>query len=102
MSERVNIQYTIELDELGSEVRRIYKRAQDIASELELSEFNETNILSSEILSDIEKTRLKLVSLDSTLKDVQNIVSGYLQYKLVPPDTFEDDDVDSDAIEITE
>ena len=102
MSDRVNIQYTIELDELGSEVHRIYKRAQDLVSELELSEFNETNILSSEILSDIEKTRLKLVSLDSTLKDVQNIVSGYLQYKLVPPDTFEDDDVDSDAIEITE
>tara|TARA_R100000657_G_C4672816_1_gene117730 strand:- start:1261 stop:1569 length:309 start_codon:yes stop_codon:yes gene_type:complete len=102
MSDRVNIQYTIELEELGSEVHRIYKRAQDLVSELELSEFNETNILSSEILSDIEKTRLKLVSLDSTLKDVQNIVSGYLQYKLVPPDTFEDDDVDSDAIEITE
>tara|TARA_Y100001937_G_C7049568_1_gene298437 strand:- start:617 stop:925 length:309 start_codon:yes stop_codon:yes gene_type:complete len=102
MSDRVNIQYTIELEELGSEVHRIYKRAQDLVSELELSEFNETNILSSEILSDIEKTRLKLVSLDSTLKDVQNIVSGYLQYKLAPPDTFEDDDVDSDAIEITE
>lgn len=105
MSDRVNIQYSIELSDLGSEVHRIYKRAQEIVDNIELSDSTETNVLSSEILSDIERTRLQLVSLDSTLKDVEHIVSSYMRYKFAPTEDFETDeadDVDSDTVEITE
>ena len=105
MSERVNIQYSIELDDLGSEVHRIYKKAQAIVDCIELSDSTETDVLSSEILSDIERTRLQLVSLDSTLKDVEHIVSSYMRYKFASTEDFEADeadDVDSDTTEITE
>ena len=105
MSERVSIQYSIELDELGCEVHRIYKKAQAIADDIELSDSSEANVLSSEILSDIERTRLQLVSLDSTLKDVEQIVSSYMRYKLAPTENFdanEADDVNSDTAEVTE
>jgi len=105
MSERVNIQYSIELDDLGSEVHRIYKKAQAIVDCIELSDSTETNVLSSEILSDIERTRLQLVSLDSTLKDVEHIVSSYMRYKFASTENFEADeadDVDSDTTEVTE
>lgn len=105
MSERVNIQYSIELDDLGSEVHRIYKKAQAIVACIELSDSTETDVLSSEILSDIERTRLQLVSLDSTLKDVEHIVSSYMRYKFAPTENFEAneaDDVNSDTTEVTE
>ena len=105
MSERVNIQYSIGIEELGSEVHRIYKKAQTIADNIELSDSSENSVLSSEILSDIERTRLQLVSLDSTLKDVEHIVSSYMRYKFAPTEDFETDeadDVDSDTVEITE
>lgn len=105
MSERVNIQYSIALEDLGSEVHRIYKKAQEIVGCIELSDSTDTNVLSSEILSDIERTRLQLVSLDSTLKDVEHIVSSYMQYKFAPTENFEGnevEDVNSNTVEVTE
>jgi hypothetical protein len=102
MPERVNIQYSINLDEIGTEVQRIYKKAQNIISNISLPDVDEESVLSSDTIKEVENIRLSLVSLDATLKDVDNIVASYLRYKIMPEETFEEEDVDNDTLEVSE
>ena len=50
MLKRVNIQYSIDLDELPNEVDRIYTNAKDIFSSLSLPEESGDEILSADVL----------------------------------------------------
>jgi hypothetical protein len=82
MLNRVNIQYTIELDELPAEVERLYAKAKDIFSELSLPKADGKQILTSDVLKNIEKTRTQLTCLDHILSDVSGIVGSYIEYEV--------------------
>ncbi len=82
MLKRVNIQYSIDLDELPSEVDRIYTNAKNIFKDLSLPDESGENILTADVLKKLDDTRKKLTYLDHILSDVTGIVSSYVQYEL--------------------
>jgi len=84
MTQRVNIQYTIDVEDLAPEVRRLYKKASTILNNTRLIEYSEAGILSSATVDHIHEIRLNLSKIDASLSDVQSIVGSYVEYKLAP------------------
>jgi len=86
MSQRVNIQYSVELSELQSEVERLLQKA---SSNLEIAELEKTlknpALLSLQTIEELDEVRLALAKADFILNDVTNIVTGYLNYRTAPP-----------------
>ena len=83
MSQRVNIQYTVDIQELANETQRLLARAflkLDRLSENAAS--TETkDILTIETAEDIEALRIGLSDIDHCLNDVAAIIGGYLSYR---------------------
>jgi hypothetical protein len=84
LGQRVNIQYSVELEELDAEVNRLFDNA-----------IKELNALSGgwgigyvpldlQGIKMIDELRQKLARIDIALGDVQNIVQGYVHYKTSP------------------
>ena len=82
MLKRVNIQYSIDLEELPSEVDRIYTNAKNIFNSLSLPEEAGEDILTADMLKKIDETRRALTNLDLILGDVAGIASSYVEYEL--------------------
>ncbi len=82
MLNRVNIQYSIDLDDLPDEVDRIYSKARKILEEISLPDKPASELLSSEVLKQIDDNRKKLTSLDHILSDVAGIVGSFVEYEV--------------------
>ena len=82
MLKRVNIQYSIDFDELPNEVDRIYSTAKKLFNNLSIPEKSGKDLLTSEVLKDIDTTRKSLADLDHILNDVSGIVGAYVNYEL--------------------
>ena len=85
MGQRVNIQYSVELDDLDEEVARLFKKA---VTQLEAigSGWGSGYIpMDLEGLGVVDELRQNLARVDTALADVQNIVQGYVHYKSAPP-----------------
>ena len=86
--ERVNIQYSIDLEELPTEVLRLVHRASTIHNEVMaedlafLSAVEEKHALSLNTLSAIDVARKKLAAVDYALNDVSNIINGFLTFQV--------------------
>lgn len=84
MGQRVNIQYSVELSELQSEVDRLFGRA---IKELELVVpvgGTPKLKLGTEGLEKLDTLRHRLAKIDIMLGDIQNIVEGYVRFKTQP------------------
>lgn len=83
MGQRVNIQYSVELEDLEAEVNRLFKAAMrnlDFKSPMgQLS-------LGTEGMEQVDSLRRKLAKADIMLGDVQNIIQGYVRFKTQPTD----------------
>jgi hypothetical protein len=88
MGQRVNIQYSVELDDLGDEVNRLFNRPirdlQELFPSNEPSWYVPMDLTGIAMIEDL---RQKISSADAALSDVQNIVQGYVQFKSAPPET---------------
>ena len=90
MQKRVNIQYSIDMEELPAEVNRLLQKATSSLKDVfvvnlkELSSLDEKSLLSINSLETIEQTRKKLAAIDYILNDVTNIVDGFIKYKTSP------------------
>lgn len=82
MSKRVNIQYTIDLEQLPNEIDRIYAGAREVFTGLSLPKETGKDILTADVLKKIDETRRGLTNLDHILNDVTGIVSSYVEYEL--------------------
>ena len=82
MLKRVNIQYSIDLEQLPEEVDRIYNSAKDIFKDLSLPDASGKDILTADVLKKLDESRKKLTYLDHILSDVSGIVSSYVEYEL--------------------
>ena len=85
MRQRVNIQYSVELDDLDEEVNRLFGKA---IKELDLSApvgGTPRIKLGTDGLEQLDFLRRKLAKIDIMLGDVQNIIEGYVNYKSAPP-----------------
>jgi|TARA_R110000737_G_scaffold228842_1_gene242735 hypothetical protein len=83
MSQRVSIQYSVDLDELGIEVQRLIEgslvQIQHMVGKCnQIEQTDPLTIKNCDLINDI---RQHLSKADQTLNDVTNIISGYLTYK---------------------
>jgi hypothetical protein len=81
-SQRINIQYSINMDELPAEVTRVYKKSLAQVRNIELPEIAESEILNSSVIKLIDEARQNLANADIMLGDVQSIVNAYVEYEL--------------------
>jgi len=82
MTQRVNIQYSINLDDLPTEVDRIFRVATQQLSEITLPQEDPTGLLDAAALKSIAQTRRELASLDHILNDLSGIISSYVEYEI--------------------
>jgi len=83
MGQRINIQYSVDIDDLAEEVNRLMDEAHDRYSSLQ-NDFKangDNTVLSYEMANKVDKIRVQLAATDHRLSDVINIISGYLHYK---------------------
>jgi Mg2+ and Co2+ transporter CorA len=79
MGQRINIQYSIDIDDLPDEVSRLL---QNTTQELDkLSNSNITEPLSLSGLESISELRKGLANVDAVLQDVSAIINGYVSYR---------------------
>jgi len=82
MTQRVNIQYSINLDDLPAEVDRILRVAAQQLSEVSLPRPDLEGLLDSATLKSIAAARRKLASLDYVLSDLSGIIGSYVEYEI--------------------
>ena len=81
MSQRVNIQYSLRLDELAAEVKRLLDNTQLKLQELADAEsISASRALSLETLRTITIQREGLAEVDHKLMDIMNIINGYISF----------------------
>jgi|TARA_R110000824_G_scaffold39325_3_gene119015 hypothetical protein len=79
---RVNIQFSIEMDDLPIEVSRLLERSSEhttAASQVFSSIKTAPEILSASTWNQLDTLRMSLSKADGILDDVQKILGGYLQ-----------------------
>tara|TARA_B100000575_G_scaffold243376_1_gene207100 strand:- start:87 stop:497 length:411 start_codon:yes stop_codon:yes gene_type:complete len=83
MKRRVNIQYSIDIDDLNAEVKRLTNTVESKLTSLSReSKFGvEQSILNLSTLEMIEKTRMELANIDFILNDITKIVNAYISFK---------------------
>ena len=88
LDQRVNIQYSIDIEELPREVKRLLEKAQEMNSQLEganfklLTDISPGSVLSMQTLESVDVLRKKIASVDYILNDVSSIINGFLEFKL--------------------
>mgnify|MGYP003130746390 CR=1 FL=1 len=86
MSQRVNIQYSIDLEELPNEVERlILKFGTEVETTTQLYNELSADPISVTGLKELEDLRLSLARADHILDDVSKIVTGYIRLNTAPP-----------------
>lgn len=90
MGQRVNIQYSVELDDLEVEVIRMVKRVATNLDQI-AEELGQTVGISAEgpcltlrMLDEVSDIRERLMKADYALIDIVNIISSYIHYKSQP------------------
>ena len=88
MTQRVNIQYSIDIEQLPSEINRLVKETEsnlcDISSSIISKESGEVDI-SLETVFSVNELRQKLSAIDHQLLDINNIMNGYINFLTKPP-----------------
>ena len=84
MSQRVNITYSVEIDQLDIEVQRLIKSALSEVQTMvnDCNNIEQAAPLTVENCQLIDRIRQKLAKADIVFADVNNIINGYLQYQL--------------------
>ena len=82
MLKRVNIQYSIDLDDLPTEIDRIYSKAKTIFEGLNLPQESADDLLTADVLKKLDILRRDLTCLDHALSDVSGIIGSYVEYEV--------------------
>jgi len=87
---RVKMQYTVNLDEVPKETRRLFSRAngeiRDAGDHMDdIFAFIESGTDYENILDSIKSARLRLAEADFRLGDAEAILQGYMQAKYALP-----------------
>ena len=88
MDQRVNIQYSVELEDLEAEVQRIVLSAfEDLSAAHAASQkITSPQFLGLEMIDEIEQIRMSMMRADVRLSEACNIISGYINLKTRGPD----------------
>ena len=82
MTQRVNIQYSIEVEQLPSEVSRLMKEVESQFKQMTFQPSTKKGDveISLESISKINSLRQSLAAIDHGLMDVSNIMTGYINF----------------------
>ena len=81
MQERVNIQYSVTIDELKNEIERLMLKAGEEISSIDV-DFSESGVVFSTATIDyIKSARASMMRADMRLEDVSKMITGFLSYK---------------------
>jgi hypothetical protein len=101
MGQRVNIQYSVELSDLDSEVNRLFDLVLGDLEAIAKGWGQGNNVvLDLSGIQMIDEVRQTLTRTDVALGDIQKIVQGYVQFKSAPPQQEEVPDSPSEAEEL--
>jgi len=78
---RLTIQYTIELEEIERETKRLIDKAMDALIDVTEIDTADADLLSYRYLEVIDNLRKRLNRADHNLNDASQIINGYLRYK---------------------
>ena len=88
MGQRINIQYSIEVEELPTNVVRLTSNALNELKELamadELIQQTAETIMTLDTVNRIDTLRQKLGQIDFMLADVNNLVTSFINYQTRP------------------
>jgi hypothetical protein len=96
MGQRINIQYSIDLDELPSEVGKLVLKAVGKLSGCNASikqiqkEYNQKTMMTTASTHDISLLRMRLADVDYILGDIDNLIKSYVSYQLNKEDNHSD------------
>ena len=83
MGQRINIQYTVDIDELENEVQRLMHAALDnlgeVGGEINWAGPNDS-LMTYDMLQNIDRARQRLMTIDLRLADLHGIIEGYLSF----------------------
>jgi len=89
MKQRVNIQYSIDLEELPVEVKRLlgiaFTKLRATTTDGSDGILENKELLSLGTLETLSSLRKSLAEVDYALEDVTNIINGYISFKSRPP-----------------
>lgn len=82
-TQRVNIQYSVKIDELESEVQRLASKAKKVLEDCVSA--NKKSLgsvtLSTQCYDDLDSIRHSLMEADAILNDINMIISSFVSYK---------------------
>ena len=81
MSQRVNIQYSIEVDKIQETVDYLYNKVIKRMDTLNQSMVETSSFLDVTLIEEIDEARLELAQIDTQLTDIDRIVKGYINFK---------------------
>tara|TARA_Y100000034_G_scaffold69992_1_gene84482 strand:+ start:97 stop:411 length:315 start_codon:yes stop_codon:yes gene_type:complete len=81
MGQRINIQYSVDIDNLGEEIERLLRGSFEKIADLQSYCVIPQDALSLKTLDNVEEMRQKLLSIDSSLRDIVYITSGYVSFQ---------------------
>ena len=95
MGQRINIQYSVEIDDLEQEIKRLLNNAYAHYGHVsdQCCTTTESVLLSHQTLENIDKLRLELSAIDHQLNDIVNIIGGYLSYRAQPAERAHGEDM---------
>jgi len=91
MGQRITIQYSIDLDDLGLEISRLVSQAAENVEETAawlrhiIGRDADGDILSLNTVRELYATREKLEKVDHSLTDISTLIASYVQYQAQPP-----------------
>ena len=86
MGQRVNIQYSVDIEELEGEVDRLLSKAHERIEKLSFKIDKDSPAVSMQSVDLIENLRLEMAQIDYSLSDLNKIITGYLSYRVADKD----------------
>ena len=81
MGQRINIQYSIDMEELPEEMLRMVNGAMEKLRNLPAPLSGGGQVLSLETIEEIDSVRQRLADVDHALRDASAIVASYVSFK---------------------